>query len=304
VDWLIVAVCFAAMLLGGNHFVIGIASIGRKLGMSPVMIGATFVAIGTSLPEWAISVISAWQEAPSLSAGNVVGSNICNICIILGVAGVIRTISVARSWIYRDGLIMLIATFSLFAVTYDGIITRPEGGLLLAGAVATILLLLRAGGAEPEEGEPFHWFEIPRAILGIAAVIVASNFFVEAAQRLATDLGVSEWIIGITVAAVGTSLPELVTAVAASVQRRGGIVIGNILGSNTMNIFFVLGSASLVRPLESAAFSLSAVAIFSGLMVLPLALLATQLRLDRWEGALLLTAGLVWYVYACSPAAG
>jgi len=292
----IIVVSLAGLALGGHHFVAAAAAVGRRLGMSPLLVGATIVAIGTSLPEWAISVGAALRGYSDLSVGNVVGSNVCNVALVLGLAAMVTPLAVGRAAVLRDGAVMLAATGLLIAVTADGVITRPEGALLLGLAVLTVLALVATGPSEPEPESAFHWWEVARALGGLALVLVSSHFFVVAAKGLADTMGIPEWLVGVTVAAIGTSLPELVTSLAAAFQGRAGIVVGNVLGSSTMNVFFVLGTAAALRPMQVGQFAVPDAAIFAALMLLPCAFLWTQLRVTRWEGGVLFAVGLAWYV--------
>jgi len=301
---LILLLTLIGLAVGGHLFVLAASAIGRRCGMSHVLIGATIIAIGTSLPEWAVSVGAAWKELPGLSVGNVVGSNVCNMGIVLGLAALITPLAVTRRAVARDGLFMLLATGMLLVMAVEGSINRLEGVLLLVMALVVIVVAIATGRSEPEAETRFRWWDIPLAIFGLALVIVSSHFFVEAAEKLATRFGVSEWIIGITVAAIGTSLPELVTSLAAAAQKQHGIIVGNVLGSSTMNIFFVLGSAATIREMDTTSFTMAGALVFAAMMVLPVVFLATQWKLVRWEGAVLLLVALGWYVQQTQQASG
>lgn len=295
-DWLIIGLTLIGLTAGGHYFVIGASAIGRHIGMSPALTGATIVAFGTSLPEWGVSVAAAWQGHGDLSVGNVVGSNVCNVCLILGLAAVLSPMRVARDSLTRDGVLMLVATALLLVVCMGGMIQRFEGALLLAvGAMAAVVITVtsRKNG---ETKTPFHWWDVPRSVLALVLVLVSSRYFVEAAGSLARRFEVSEWTIGITVAAVGTSLPELVTSLAAVMQKRHGMVIGNVLGSNTFNILFVLGTAASIQPMGSAHFAPSQAAFFVVLMALVAGFLWTRMRISRWEGVILFVLGSMWYL--------
>jgi cation:H+ antiporter len=295
IDILIILATLVGLGIGGHYFVSGAAAIGQKCGLSPVVIGATIVAIGTSLPEWAISVIAAFNGAADLSVGNVVGSNICNVCIVLGLAALVAPIEVHRSALVRDAIIMVSATALLIAFTLDGKIDRFEGSILLLCGGLTVAAILKLGKEEIDPIEKFHWWQIPVAVLALVLILVSSHFFVESAVVVAKRLNVSEWAIGLTVAAIGTSLPELVTALAAAMQKKTGMIVGNVIGSNIMNIFFVLGSAATVQVLDTRQFTTQQAVSFTILMVLSVALLYTGNLLKRWEGILLLAAGFGWY---------
>jgi cation:H+ antiporter len=295
-EWFIIGLTLIGLAVGGHHFVIGAGAIGRRCGMSPVLVGATIVAFGTSLPEWGVSMVAAWQGFTDLSAANIVGSNICNVCFVLGLAAVMSPIRVCRDSLSRDGILMLIATVLLVVVCAGGTIGRPEGGMLLVIGLVTTVAFVATRRENEESGTSFHWWDIPRALFALCLVLACSRYFVDAAESLASRLGISEWTIGITVAAIGTSLPELVTCLVAVAHRQTGMVIGNVLGSNTFNILFVLGSAATIRPLGSAHFTIPEAGIFAGLMLAVLGFLWSKSTVSRWEGATLLTVGSVWYV--------
>jgi len=296
VDCLVIVIALAALAIAGDFFVQGAAAIGGRLGLSSAAIGATVVAIGTSLPEWAVAVGAALQGYSGLSAGAVVGSNVCNVCIILGLSALVTPLLVSRRWVRRDGALMIAATVAFIAVAWDGAIGRLEGILLLLGAVAviTIHLVSREEETENEAAPRFRLWDPLRAAAALAVVLTASHFFVQSATRLATAVGVSPWIIGITVAAIGTSLPELVTCLAAAWRKRPGMVFGNLLGSNCMNILFVLGSAATLSPIKVAELNPPQALIFAGLTLLPVVMMNTRLLLARWEGGLLVACGLGW----------
>ncbi len=295
IDILIILATLVGLGIGGHYFVSGAAAIGQKCGLSPVVIGATIVAIGTSVPEWAISVIAAFKGAADLSVGNVIGSNICNVCIVLGLAALVAPIEVHRRALVRDAFIMLSATALLIVFTSDNKIDRFEGSILLLCGAITIAVILKLGKEEIDPIEKFHWWQIPSAVLALALILVSSHFFVTSAVEVAKRLEISEWVIGLTVAAIGTSLPELVTALAAAWQKKTGMIVGNVIGSNIMNIFFVLGSAASVRVLGTSEFTTQQSISFTILMVLSVVLLYTGNLLKRWEGILLLVAGFGWY---------
>ena len=312
IDVLIIILTLVGLGVGGHYFVSGAAAIGKKCGLSPVVIGATIVAMGTSLPEWAISVIAAYNGVTDLSVGNVIGSNVCNICIILGLAGLVSPLDVHRDSLVRDSTIMVIATGLMILFAADGQLGGYEGYVLLAGTGLTLFVILRYGKEESETVEEFHWWQIPVALGALALILVSSHFFVASAMNIADALGVAPWIIGITVAAIGTSLPELVTSLAAAWHRHTGMIIGNVIGSNIMNIFLVLGSAASIKTLDTSEFRFADIDSFGGfmahqavtfcaLMVLAVALLATGRRLERWEGGVLLAAGLGWYAFMMLP---
>lgn len=301
-DVLIIIVSLVGLVIGGHYFVVGAAALGRRFGMSQVLVGATIVAIGTSLPEWAISVFSSYRDNGDLATANVIGSNICNVCIILSIAAMIAPFHCERAWLRRDGMVMLLATFLFMFVSFDGEINRYEGAILLALAIVALVVLSRTPTGELHEESPgkFHLWQLPLAAAGLVLMLVSCHFFVGAAEKVAEQLGVSPWLIGLTVAAIGTSMPELVTASIASLKGHGGMVVGNVLGSNTMNIFFVLGSASAVRPLKSEHLTPAAAGSFVVLMILPILFLRTSFQLKRWEALVLIICGVGWIAWSGS----
>ena len=295
-EWLTLILALVGLAVGGHHFVLGASAIGQRCGMSPVLVGATIVALGTSLPEWGVSVVAALEGLTDLSVGNVIGSNVCNVCLILGLSAMLSPLPVSRDSLTRDGALMVIATALLLAVSAGGKIVRVEGFLLLAvgGGAMALFVMTRRENSDSET--PFHWWEIPRALVALGVVLASSHVFVGAAEGVARRWGVSEWTIGITVAAIGTSLPELVTSLAAVLRKQTGIVIGNVLGSNTLNILFVLGSAASIRTMNSEHFSLWEAGLFGAVMLLVLGFLWSKMTVSRCEGAALFAVGTGWYV--------
>jgi len=297
IDILVILATLVGLLVGGHYFVLGASAIGRRCGMSPVLVGATIVAVGTSLPEWAVSVDAALRGLEGISVGNVVGSNVCNMGIVLGLAALVMPLKASRPIVFRDGLTMLVATAMLLWVAHDGHISRADGVLLLVGAAVAVGMFIYTGRSDPDvQRVRFHWWEVPRALAALALVLVSSSYFVHAAESLSLSFGISPWVIGITIAAIGTSLPELVTSLAAAAQGQSEMILGNVLGSSTMNIFWVLGSAAAIRPMNTSEFAAIDGGLLAGLMLISVGLLATQLRVTRWEGGLLLACGLGWYV--------
>jgi cation:H+ antiporter len=295
-EWFIIVLTLTGLAVGGHCFVIGAAAIGNRCGMSPVLVGATIVAFGTSLPEWGISVTAAWRGFTELSIGNVVGSNVCNVCLTLGLAAVLSPIRVPRDSLTHDGLLMLFATGLLLLVSIGGTIKRAEGVLLLViGIGATVYFVVKRRENSDTEAH-FHWWDLPQALLALVLVLLCSHYFVEAVGSLAQQLGISEWTIGVTIAAIGTSLPELVTTLVAVFHKQTGLVIGTALGSSTFNILFVLGSAASVQPLRIMHFELLQAGIFMGLMIVVLGFLWSTMKIARWEGATLVALGVVWYL--------
>ncbi len=247
-----------ALAAGGEFVVMGAAHLARRLGLSPLLIGVTVVSLGTSAPELAVSVDAALAGKAEVSVGNVVGSNLLNTLVVLGVSSLIVPLVVTQRLVWWDVPIMIGATVLVLGLGWDGNLGAVDGGILLVllatYLVVATLLSPREGAAvqreyESEFGEAAG-MTLPRSLLvaamGLVLLIVGADFFVEAAVALARGLGVSELVISLTVVAIGTSLPELVTAVVAALRGEDDIAVGNVVGSNIMNLLLILGLAALL----------------------------------------------------------
>ncbi len=295
------------LYFGAEALVRGGAALALRLGIAPLIVGLTVVAFGTSAPEMVVSVGAATTGAGGIALGNVIGSNICNIALILGLAALIRPMKVQVQLIRLDIPIMIGASVALVVLLADGVLGRFDG-LLLAGAMAVYLWFLIASARRDRNAlagameDTVHANSIPtgRGIMmvvgGLALLVLGGKIFVDGAVTLAESLGVSERIIGLTVIAIGTSLPELATSVVASVKNEGDMSIGNVIGSNIFNILAILGISALVQPLVSDAFSLLDFGMMLGLAICLFPLVQTGFTLNRWEGALLLVSYVVYVV--------
>ncbi|MFZ7113202.1 MAG: calcium/sodium antiporter [Desulfatiglandales bacterium] len=264
-----VLVCLIGFLMlyyGAEWLVKGSSSLARGLGVTPIVIGLTVVAFGTSAPELVVSLVSSIKGKSMIAVGNVVGSNICNIALVLGMAALFQPMTCHRSVIMRDIPIMLGISVYLLLLSFNSIIGRIEGATLFAGIIlytlfnyymamgktktgATQVKVLADSGVDEIEYISSRPRQIILIVVGIAGVVFGAQIVVEAAVKIMTVLGVSEKFIGLTIVAFGTSLPELATSVVAAVRKEMDISIGNLVGSNVFNILSVLGAASLVRPI-------------------------------------------------------
>ena len=300
----LLAVGFLLLVKGADWFVDGAAGIADKFGIPQLVIGLTIVAMGTSAPETAVSVTAALKGNADIAIGNVVGSNILNILIILGVASVITSIAVAKTTIRYEIPIMLAATFILlgFGVT-GGNIYLWEGIVLLAcfvGYLLYLLIMVKKGLMESEEvdsGNKPLWLLILMGLLGLGLVILGSDVTVDAATKLAKIFGMSEKFIGLTIVALGTSLPELVTSVVAARKGNADIAIGNIVGSNIFNILFVIGVSALVLhvPFDMAFFEDTLIAVGAG--VLLWLCVFRKKKLTRAGGIIMLGCYAAYFAY-------
>ncbi|OOZ36791.1 calcium/sodium antiporter [Solemya velesiana gill symbiont] len=251
---------FALLVWGADRFVTGAAAIARNLGVSPILIGLTIVGFGTSAPEILVSSMASLQGTPGLAIGNAIGSNIANIALILGVTALIAPLTVRSETLRREYPILLIVTFLTLALMLDGELSVFDGVALLASLVALLYAVVRIGlrsrAQDPLEVE--FEAEIPEAmsmgraiflfILGLALLLISSRMLVWGAVNIATALGVSELVIGLTIVALGTSLPELAASIASALKGEHDIAIGNVLGSNMYNLLAVLAMPGLIAP--------------------------------------------------------
>ncbi len=298
------------LVFGAEWLVTGSAALARALGISPLVIGLTVVAFGTSAPELAASVrASAAGEGP-LAVGNIVGSNIANVCLILGFTALLRPVPVRSGVVRKDVPIMLLVTVLAMLAFLDGRVQRFEGALLFAGILVFTGFMFVAGKKEAaamarevlgeDDDAPPKARAAPmvvRIIVGLISLAIGAELLVRGATGLALAMGVSSAVIGLSVVAFGTSLPELVTTITATFKREADLAVGSILGSNVFNLLCVLGAASLVRGLDVPPETMSRdawIMLFVSAACLPI--LGTSHRISRIEGAVLFVTYLVYVV--------
>jgi cation:H+ antiporter len=299
--YLAFAAGLAALFFGGDWLVKGAVGIARRYRVSPLVIGLTIVGFGTSAPELLVSVEAALGGTPAIAIGNVVGSNIANILLILGAAAVIFPVSAPFAPMRRDIAVMLAATLFLWIVLASGNIGRGIGIAMLAALAVYLWISFRAGqGATEAEDElpaPL-WRAVAEAVGGLLTLIVGARLLVWSASEIARSYGISEAVIGLTVVAVGTSLPELATSVVAAFKRQSDIALGNVVGSNIFNILAILGITSILIPIpvEARFAGLDiGIAMAAALLLTALAVLAG--RISRPAGAAMLVAYAVYTVW-------
>jgi cation:H+ antiporter len=294
------------LLLGGGEAVVkGSVAVAKRLGVSPLLIGLTLVGFGTSTPELVASIEAAVAGVPGIAVGNVVGSNIANILLILGLSALIHPLATTREAFRRDGAVLIGASLALLLAVLAGAIGRGTGALFIAllatYTVGTYYSERRRGGpsadrhaAEAEEVAPramaMPWC-LALTMAGIAAIIYGASLLIDAAVSIARSAGLSDAVIGLTLVAAGTSLPELVTCTMAAARRHPDVAFGNIVGSNIFNALGIAGVTAVVRPLavpgEIARFDIWVMVATAALLVL---FAATGWRVNRWEGGVLLAA--------------
>jgi cation:H+ antiporter len=332
---------FTLLVKGADLFVDGASGIAKKFGISELIIGLTIVAMGTSAPEAAVSIAAATKGSAGISIGNVIGSNIMNIFIILGVVAAIVPLKIERSTVRYEMPFTIIVTVLFVLLGRDGQVSRIDGAILWAGLLLYTAYLLRQAKQKPEEApaqvvaknnnhninetissetvaelsgtvpkdaveensvavttaetvdaapaeSPSIWKLIAFTVIGLAVILISSDYAVDAAVALAKIFNISDRVIGLTIVALGTSLPELVTSVTAALRGNGDLAVGNVVGSCIFNLLFVLGTSSLIMPIPCAPNFLSDAYVAVGATILLLIFGYTNMKIARWEGWLLL----------------
>jgi cation:H+ antiporter len=297
-DVTIVLVCVGVIAKGATWLVDSASKIAKRLGISELVIGLTILALGTSAPEFAVSILAALRGVGNIAIGNIVGSNIFNLGFILGGTAIIHSLKTSRILIVRDGFFLLFGTFILLFFLWDLTLTKFEGGVLFS------LLILYLGylyvKREPLETKQvmgkMYWWDPLMLIGGLAMVLVGAHFMVESAINLARYMGVSEWVIGATVIAAGTSAPEFATSLAAALRSRYGMSVGNLIGSDIFNLFGVLGVAGILNNITVSLDARMHLVFLSLMVALVLVFMRTGWVVSRREGYILVMIGLVRWI--------
>ncbi len=303
-DVALVVVGLAGLAYGGDLLVANASRLAGALGVSPMVIGLTVVAFGTSAPELAASVVAALRGSPELALGNVIGSNIANVGLILGASALMWPLATRWSFVRKEVAFMIGASIAAALLLLDGELSRLDAGLLLVGLLAFLFVSFRGGGMAAPAAPAAPLVAAERtpssrpallALAGAGLLALAAHALVTGAVGLAEVWGVSERVIGLTMVAIGTSLPELASSVAAAVRRQGDIVLGNIVGSNVFNLLSVLGIAGVIQPLQADVSALRLdllVMLAAAVLVAPMAV--SGWRVGRREGAFLLVCYLAY----------
>ena len=302
-QFLLLILGFVMLVKGADWFVDGAAGIAEKFGIPQLVVGLTIVAMGTSAPEAAVSITAALKKNAGITIGNVVGSNILNTLIILGITAVIVAMSVGASTVKIEIPYMILMTILLLVLGYTGNeITFGEGVILWAAFILYLAYLFRIAiknktQSEDTVAEKPLWQLLLLTVIGVVLVVWGSDVTVDAATEIAKAAGLSERLIGLTIVALGTSLPELVTSVSAAKKGKADIAIGNIVGSNLFNILFVVGTTALITPVafESAFIIDTAVAIVSGILLW--LCVCKNHKLGRTGGWIMLAVYAAYFVY-------
>lgn len=322
--WIVVGVVL--VLWGADRLTEGAVSVAERLRVPQIVIGLTIVALGTSMPELCVSVVSALKGTPDLAVGNVVGSNIFNALLIVGVAALVAPMTILRSTVFKDVPCALVASVVLLMMCQnDWVITRLDGAILFVFFLVFMRLTIKgATSAQPApqaaQGETTQgqtaqeaaadeasakqpmkgWLAGLWLVVGLAALIGGSNLFVGGATEVARALNVSDAVIGLTIVAGGTSLPELATSVVAAKKGNSGIAIGNVLGSNVLNILFILGLTGMISPMHIEGITNVDLYMMLVSTIMIWFFSFTKYTIERWEGAVLVLTfgGYMWYLLA------
>lgn len=310
--WIVVGVVL--VLWGADRLTEGAVAVAERLRVPQIVIGLTIVALGTSMPELCVSVVSALKGIPDLVVGNVVGSNIFNALLIVGVAALVAPMTILRSTVFKDVPCALVASVVLLMMCQnDWVITRLDGAILFVFFLVFMRLTIKGATSAqpaPQEAEEKEasagkqpmkgWLAGLWMVVGLAALIGGSNLFVGGATEVARVLNVSDAVIGLTIVAGGTSLPELATSVVAAKKGNSGIAIGNVLGSNVLNILFILGLTGMISPMHIEGITNVDLYMMLVSTIMIWFFSFTKYTIERWEGAVLVLTfgGYMWYLLA------
>jgi len=308
---LLVILGLGILVAGAEALVRGSASMAKKLGISSLVIGLTVVAFGTSMPELVVNLVSAFKGTADIAIGNVIGSNIANILLILGIAAMVYPLKVAGSTVWKEIPFAILALVLVYVMGNDAlvdgmnfnILSRTDGLLLLSVFIIFmfyIVSLAKRGEVKQEKVTLYSWpLSIIFTLAGLVLLCVGGKILVDNAVILATLAGLSQAFIGLTIVAVGTSLPELATSVVAAIHKHDDIAVGNIVGSNIFNVFWILGLTATLMPLPfNPAASLDVlVGVATSLLLFFFMFISTKHKIDRWQGAAFLALYIGYIVY-------
>ena len=308
---LFILVGIVLVLWGADRLTDGAVAVAEKMKMPQIVIGLTIVAMGTSMPEFCVSLVSALKGTTDLAVGNIVGSNIFNTLLIVGVSAWVAPMTILKSTVRKDIPFALFASVILLVMCLDGNISRLDAGILFVLFLVFMYVTLKGAKTKDDDTtaktdsiednkKPMGtWLSIVWIIVGLACLIGGSNLFVEGATKVAEHIGVSEAVIGLTIVAGGTSLPELATSVVSARKGNSGIAIGNVLGSNVFNILAILGVTGVITPMHLQGITMLdlSMMVFSTLLVWLFSF--TKYKIARWEGIVLTIVFIGYMVVLC-----
>ena len=306
-NYLLIIIGAVLVLWGADRLTDGATSLAHRMNIPQIVIGLTVVAMGTSMPEFFVSLMSAVKGTSDMAVGNIIGSNLFNTLMIVGISALVAPMIISRSTVRKDIPFALVASIALLAFCLDGEVSRFDAFLLFVGFLIFIAYTVRMGikgettladDVKIENMNP--WKAAGLIILGLLCLVGGSHIFVEGSTAVARSWGVSDAVIGLTIVALGTSLPELATSVVAARKGRSAIAIGNVIGSNVFNILMIIGITGIVLPLDIHSITTVDLIALLGSMLLLWMFSYTKFKVERWEGALLTTlyVGYIgWLVY-------
>jgi len=310
--WILLGLIF--LYYGAEILVKGSVALAVSSGLSHLVIGLTVVAFGTSAPELAVCLKAAWNGADGIALGNVIGSNIANIALILGISAMVKPISIHGDILKHDSPLLILASSALIFMLMDGELSRWEGAALFSGVIGYTIFKVRSSapqnvpptseeppaieGAEKEkDSEVSIPINLGLILAGITLLVLGGSSLVSGASDLARLIGVSETVIGLTIVAVGTSVPELATSIVATLRNHADIALGNAIGSSLFNILAILGATSFIFPLNAMSITGTDLAVFLGFSLVILPAMRTGFRLGRMEGVFLTVGYMTYLVY-------
>ena len=304
-DIFLIIIGVTLVLFGADKLTEGASALARRMNVPEMVIGLTVVAAGTSAPELFVSMVSALKDTPDMAVGNVVGSNIMNSMLIVGCAAMVAPMVISRNTVRKDIPFAIGASVLLTLLSLDHTLGRIDGIVLLMGFVAFMVYTLVQARSKAEETEADRkdrsiWLSALFVAGGLTGLVLGSNLFVDAASDVAYSLGISEGVVGLTVVAGGTSLPELATSVVAARKGQSAIAIGNVIGSNVFNILLILGLTATVSPLQIEGITTIDMAVMLISVVLVWLFSRTRYTVERWEGTVLVGGYLVYLVWLIS----
>ena len=305
---------FILLVKGADFFVDGSSSIAKLLKIPSIVIGLTIVAFGTSAPEAAVSIIAGIQKSNDIAVGNVIGSNMFNLLMVLGISAAIKPVSIKDQIIKKDYPFMLIATVLLLVMSYDVLLGGSENIISRGDAIILLIFMgiflysvissaLRTRKENIDSGEDeIPSYGVVKSLLftigGLAGIIIGGQFVVDSASDIAIRFGMSQTLVGLTIVAVGTSLPELVTSIVAARKGESDIAFGNVVGSNVFNILFVLAASAVISPMNINAQSLADLLILMAVTLAAYIFCVTKKRVNRAEGIILASVYAIYLTYA------
>lgn len=314
-DFLFIVIGVALVLWGADRLTEGASGLARRMNVPEIVIGLTIVAAGTSAPELFVSLVSALKGTPDMAVGNVVGSNIFNALLIVGCAAMVAPMVIAKSTVKKDipfavgaSVLLMIACIDSFKADISGnTISRIDGLMLLAGFAVFMFYTFRVATKKGLKGQQEEaptkqmntWKGVLFVVIGLACLIFGSNLFVDSASSVARALNISEGVIGLTIVAGGTSLPELATSVVAARKGQSAIAIGNVIGSNVFNVLLILGLTATISPMQIQGITMADLSVMMLSVLMVWGFSYTKLTVARWEGALLalVFAGYMWWLW-------